>query len=187
MMNNQCAAIYSPHNPDRQCTLLTINGDRYCILHQNIKKVIDFQIKKNVFQSLPMQVDKSEMKIKLLILLNNSEYLDEIPELVGPVFNDILLSENNRDPIMEDIFWEFDGQIKIPSKTIIKYFLFSYVEQCNLKCLSIFTVYEYLKRDKRYTPEHTSNINIQGNDLKRARKLIDIYQSEIALFDLVCC
>ena len=42
--------------------------------------------------------NEDELEIKLLILVNDEEYCDLIPDLIGPVFQDVTVSEDETDP-----------------------------------------------------------------------------------------
>ena len=124
--------------------------------------------------------NEEDLEIKLLILVNDDEYYDKISELVGPVFKDITLSEDEQDPVTLDTIWKINGGIKIPA-SVNKYYLFSYYDSKDkIRCLTIFTIYNMIQ-DGIYTHPITME-DIPESDFKRAQKLIDLYQTKIGLF-----
>ena len=123
---------------------------------------------------------EDELEIKLLILVNDEEYSDKIPELIGPVFNDVTLSEDDQDPVTYDEIWILRNGVRIPA-SINKYYLFSYQDSKNkIRCLTIFTIYDMIQENNFIHPVTTEQI--PDSDIDRAKKLIDLYQTKIGLF-----
>ena len=67
---------------------------------------------------------EAEMEVKLLIMVNDEEYVDKIPALIGPAYADITLSDDDVDPITLDPIWYTTTNGRVPAQ-INKYFLFS--------------------------------------------------------------
>lgn len=123
---------------------------------------------------------EDELEIKLLILVNDDEYVGRIPKLVGPVFRDVTVSEDEEDPITMDPIWTWSNGQKVPA-SINRYYLFSYVDsKGKIRCLTIFTLYNLIQQDNLIHP--TTTEAIPKSDIKRGRLLIEIYQSKIDLF-----
>lgn len=131
--------------------------------------------------------NEDDLEIKLLILMNDDEYNDVISDLIGPVFNNVTVSEDDQDPVTLDKFWIIQNNIKIPT-SINKYLLFSYVDIKNkIRCFTIFTMHNMIQNDNFIHPVTLDPIN--EIDIARAKKLIDMYQTKIGLFkknDLNC-
>lgn len=128
------------------------------------------------------QMINDELKTKLLILMNNEEYHKKIPNLIGPVFDDITKSDDNQDPITFDIIWTELNGIRIPSSTINRYFLFSYVDSQNrVRCFTIFTIYNMIKNNNLVHP--ITMEPIPKDDIDRARQLVDMYRTKIGIFN----
>lgn len=128
-----------------------------------------------------LENNEDDLEIKLLILVND-EYSDVISELIGPVFHDVTLSEDEQDPITFDEIWTLKNGLKVPAN-INKYYLFSYEDSQNkIRCLSVFTMYNMLN-EKNYHHPITSE-EIPPKDIKRAKKLINLYQSKLSLFKI---
>lgn len=124
--------------------------------------------------------NEEELAIKLLILVNDDEYCDKISELIGPVFHDITLSEDDQDPVTYDQIWEIKNGVKVPA-SVNKYYLFSYQDStCKIRCLTIFTIYNMIQ-DNNFIHPITME-EIPANDINRAKELIDLYQTKIGLF-----
>lgn len=125
---------------------------------------------------------ENDLETKLLILVNDENY-ELVPDLIGPVFDDITLSDDRYDPISMDEFWcQSDGK-RIPGN-ISKYYLFSYYdEQKKLRCLTVFTMNNLLK-DSNDQIVHPNTMEVIPDDvIERAKKLIDLYQDRLNLFD----
>ncbi len=126
-----------------------------------------------------LENNEDDLEIKLLILVND-EYSDLISELIGPVFNDVTLSEDEQDPITFDEIWTIKNGLRVPAN-VNKYYLFSYKDSQNkIRCLTVFTIYNMFN-EKNYQHPITSE-EIPKKDIKRAKKLIDLYQSKLGLF-----
>ena len=124
--------------------------------------------------------NEDDLAIKLLILVNNDEYCDEISKLVGPVFKDVTLSEDEQDPVTLDTIWTLNNGKKVAA-SVNKYYLFSYLDSKNkIRCLTIFTIYNMIQSQ---TYQHPITMeDIPETDICRAKKLIDLYQTKIDLF-----
>lgn len=124
---------------------------------------------------------EDDLEIKLLILVNDDEYFEKISELIGPVFNDITVSEDEQDPMTFDSFWEYKNNSKVPS-SFNKYYLFSYSDSNNkIRCLTIFTLYNMIN-DNNFLHPLTMEI-IPEKDIIRAKELINLYDTKLNLFD----
>jgi hypothetical protein len=137
------------------------------------------QTTRNVMNNYEME--ETELEIKLLILVNDEEYIDKIPKLIGPVFNDVTISEDEVDPVTLDPIWiSPDGLTRRPS-TFNRYYLFSYVDsKGKIRCLTIFTLQEILNSESCVHPITTEPIPEEA--LKRGKKLVSIYSSKLGLF-----
>ncbi len=123
---------------------------------------------------------EDELEMKLLILANEDEYSEKISNLIGPVFSDITLSEDQEDPITFDQIWEYVDGKKIPSK-INKYYLFSYHDSKNkIRCMTIFSIYNMLQTENYLHPSTLEEI--PQKDIDRAKELIELYSEKINLF-----
>jgi hypothetical protein len=124
--------------------------------------------------------NEDELEIKLLILANDDEYSNTIANLIGPVFNDITLSEDEQDSVTFDEIWKMENGIKIPA-AVNKYYLFSYIDsKGKIRCMTIFTIYSLINENNLEHP--TTMEKIPDADIKRAKKLIDLYQTKLDLF-----
>lgn len=126
---------------------------------------------------------ENDLETKLLILVNDENY-ELVPDLIGPVFDDITLSDDRYDPISMDEFWcQSENGKRIPGN-ISKYYLFSYYdEQKKLRCLTVFTMNNLLK-DSNDQIVHPNTMEVIPNDvIERAKKLINLYQDRLNLFD----
>jgi hypothetical protein len=125
--------------------------------------------------------NEDDLEIKLLILVND-EYSELISVLIGPVFDDITLSEDEQDPVTYDEFWTIKNDVRVPG-AISKYYLFSYIDSQNkIRCLTVFTMYSMIN-EKNYVHPITME-EIPHKDVKRAKKLINLYQSKLGLFKI---
>lgn len=125
--------------------------------------------------------NEEDLQVKLLILVNDYAYFDKIQELIGPVFDDVTISEDEEDIITMDPFWEMRDGVKCPINTISKYYLFSYTDSANkIRCLTIFTIKEMI--DKKELVHPLTMEQIPEDAIERANKLIDIYQSKLKIF-----
>lgn len=125
--------------------------------------------------------NEDDLEVKLLILANDQEYEDKIGKLIGPVFEDITLSEDQQDPVTFDPIWEIDSQGKKIPASVNKYYLFSYRDSKNkIRCLTIFTLYNMVRNNNFM---HPSSMEEMGTaDIDRARELIDLYSTKLNLF-----
>lgn len=124
--------------------------------------------------------NEDDLQVKLLMLVNENEYNKKISKLIGPVFKDVTLSEDNQDPVTYDTIWTMENSHKIPA-TVNKYYLFSYVDEFSkIRCLTIFTIYGMLQEDNFVHP--ITMKNIPEKDVRRAKKLITFYKEKIGLF-----
>ncbi len=125
------------------------------------------------------QDTEDNLATKLLILIND-EYGEKISKLVGPVFDDVTLSEDDMDPVTFDPIWTIENGIKIAA-SINKYYLFSYIDsKCKIRCLTIFTIHNMIN-DGNITHPKTGE-EIPEKDLDRAKELINFYHKKIRLF-----
>ena len=126
---------------------------------------------------------EGDLNVKIVIMLNQEGYKDELPLLIGPVFKDVTLSYDEYDPITFDTFWTLENGKKIPSQSINRYLLFSYYDKASrLRCLSIFTIHDMFSRDD-YTHPVTEEV-MSDTDVNRARRLLEIYDKRLQLFKL---
>lgn len=126
-----------------------------------------------------LKENEDELEIKLLILVND-EYCNKIAELIGPVFQDITISEDQQDPITYDEIWTIKDGVKVPSG-MNKYYLFSYLDsRKKIRCLSIFTIYNMINENNFIHP--ITMEEIPEKDIKRAKELIDLYEKKVGLF-----
>ena len=124
--------------------------------------------------------NEEELLIKLLILVNDDEYSDIISKLIGPVFTDITLSEDEQDPVTYDAIWTIKNGIKIPA-AVNKYYLFSYVDsKCKIRCMTIFTIFSLINENNLVHP--ITMEKIPDADIDRANELINLYQTKLGLF-----
>lgn len=125
--------------------------------------------------------NEKDLEIDMFILLNDEKYSKKLPELIGPVFDDITLSEDEFDLMTMDQIWTNVNGIKVPTFPN-KYFLFSYEDSHNkIRCFTIFTLYELVKNNNFRHP--TTNEGLSAKTIKRAKKLIKIYSEELSIFD----
>lgn len=125
--------------------------------------------------------NEDNLEIKLLILVNDDEYSKKIPELIGPVFDNIILSEDEHDPVTMDPIWTWINGVKIPA-AVNKYYLFSYEDsKQKIRCITIFTLYDMLQSNDYKHPITMEEIPKEAID--RAKELIDIYSTKIGLFN----
>lgn len=137
------------------------------------------QNKENIINSY--KENEKDLEIDMFILLNDESYSKKLPELIGPVFYDITLSEDEFDLMTMDQIWTIDNGIKIPTFPN-KYFLFSYEDSHNkIRCFTVFTLYELVKNNNFRHP--TTNEELPIKTIKRAKKLIKIYLEELNIFD----
>ena len=126
------------------------------------------------------QENDEELEIKLLILANDEEYIGKIGELIGPVFLDPTLSEDDTDPVTMDPIWVLDGRCRVPA-SINKYCLFSYLDsKSKIRCFTIFTMYNMIQNNDYVHPRSLEPI--PPKDILRAKELVNIYSTKIGLF-----
>ena len=126
------------------------------------------------------QENEDELEIKLLILVNDDEHSDNIAKLIGPVFKDITVSEDQQDPVTFDPIWEFNNGVKVPA-SVNKYYLFSYIDSKDkVRCLTIFTIYNMIQTNNCVHP--ITMEPIADADMSRAKELINLYSTKIGLF-----
>lgn len=145
------------------------------------KKPITYHEQKASTVTTTHQENEDELEIKLLILVNDDEYCDVIPDLIGPVFFDITLSEDEQDPVTFDEIWTLKDGVKTPAN-VNKYYLFSYKDSNDkIRCLTIFTLYNMINENNLVHP--ITMEEIPPIDVERAKKLIEIYQTKLRLFN----
>ena len=138
------------------------------ILHEQKQSTVEMSYKEN----------EDDLEIKLLILVN--ECKDQIAELIGPVFNDVCVSEDQSDPITFDPFWEYQDGKKLPMYHNT-YYLFSYHDTKNkVRCLTVFTIYNMFKDNTFIHPITQEPISDEA--VTRAKTLVDLYSTQINLF-----
>lgn len=126
------------------------------------------------------QEHQEDLEIKLLILVNEEKYSSKIKDLIGPVFDDITISEDEQDPVTFDSFWEYVDGVKVPSLSN-RYYLFSYIDsKGKVRCLTVFTVYNMIEQDEFIHP--ITMEPIPENDIARAKELIHLYHTKLSLF-----
>ena len=124
--------------------------------------------------------NEDDLEIKLLILVNDDEYSEKIPELIGPIFHDITLSDDEQDPITLDPIWKYVDGVKVPA-LVNKYYLFSYIDsKGKIRCFTIFVLYDMFMNNELVHP--ITMEPIPERDIVRAKELIDIYSKKIDLF-----
>lgn len=145
------------------------------------RPIIFSEQKINTIENLH-QENEDELEIKLLILINDDQICNEIRNLIGPVFDDVTISEDDQDSVTLDIIWTsgLNGK-RIPAK-INKFYLFSYLDtKGKVRCLTIFTIYDMIQNNNLIHPIIMEPI--PENDINRAKKLINIYSQKIDLFN----
>jgi hypothetical protein len=130
--------------------------------------------KPEVYTSLNelMEIDHEReqmVHIRTLLFMRNNP----VRELVGPVFDDITVSEDDQDPVaMNCVYWIADATGKrTPCAGVNKFFLFSYVDSKNkVRCLSINTIYDMINNSMTTHP--MTQEEISQSDISRARQMI---------------
>lgn len=146
---------------------------------KNNTKVITHEEKISTVTSA-YQDSQDDLDVKLLILVNE-DIESKLPELIGPVYKDTTLSEDDQDPITFDTIWTLNNGVKIPSN-FNKYYLFSYVDVNNkIRCLTVFTIYNMIN-DNNFMHPITMDL-IPEKDLERAKILINLYDTKLNLFN----
>jgi hypothetical protein len=113
-------------------------------------------------------------------MINDDECLEKIIKLIGPVFNDITLSEDQEDPWTMDIIWTQNNGVRTATD-INKYYLFSYLDSDKkIRCLTVFTLQNMIMKDD-FTHPLTME-TIPKKDIIRAKELIDMYTTKLNLF-----
>lgn len=126
------------------------------------------------------QTNENDLEVKLLIMINDDECLEKIIRLIGPVFNDITLSEDQEDPWTMDIIWTQNNGVRTATD-INKYYLFSYFDSDKkIRCLTVFTLHTMVVKDD-FTHPLTME-TIPKKDIIRAKELIDMYTVKLNLF-----
>jgi len=124
--------------------------------------------------------NEAELVVKLLILVNDEEYIDKIPALIGSVYNDVTLSDDEVDPMTLDPIWYMTPKGRVPAQ-VNKYFLFSYVDDMNkVRCLTVFTIYDMIISNNYIHP--ITMVKIPDRDIRRAKKLIQLYKTKLGMF-----
>lgn len=126
------------------------------------------------------QETEDDLEIKLLIIANDEKYVNTISKLIGPVFSDITISEDEQDPITYDKIWIIENGKK-KAAAINKYYLFSYIDSNNkIRCMTIFTINDMIENDDFIHPLTMEKIPDQ--DINRAKQLVEFYKTKIGLF-----
>ncbi|AGF85452.1 hypothetical protein QJ854_gp330 [Moumouvirus goulette] len=137
----------------------------------------NIQVIENIYND-----NQEDLEIKLLILINDEEYSSKIKELVGPVYQDVTLSEDEFDPITYDSIWVMKNGKKSPAE-INKYYLFSYIDsKGKIRCFTIFSIWDMLNEQEGEFKHPITQELIPEKDIERAKQLIDIYKNKIGLF-----
>ena len=127
--------------------------------------------------------NEEQLEVKLLILTN--EYSDQLKELIGPVYDSLLLSEDDTDPISGDEIWTYEDGEKVPG-TINKFYLFSYLDSnSKIRCFTVFTLKMIL--DKNDYKHPFSSEPIPESEIARGKRLVDFYHEKIDLFNETPC
>ena len=125
--------------------------------------------------------NEDDLEVKLLILVNDEDYADKISKLIGPVFNDITLSEDQQDPVTFDPIWEMNSEGKKVPALVNKYYLFSYKDSKDkIRCLTVFTIYNMVQNNDFMHPFSTEAMPTE--DIERAKELIQLYSTKLGLF-----
>lgn len=139
-------------------------------IHEQKKSTIENDYREN----------EDDLEIKLLIIANDDKYVDTISKLIGPVFEDITISEDEQDPITYDKIWIMENGKKTPA-AINKYYLFSYQDSNDkIRCMTIFTIKDMIDNND-FTHPLTMD-KIPDKDIDRAKQLVDFYKTKIGLF-----
>ncbi|AGC01839.1 hypothetical protein H012_gp624 [Acanthamoeba polyphaga moumouvirus] len=142
-----------------------------------ISKEENIQVIENIYND-----NQEDLEIKLLILINDEEYSSKIKELVGPIYHDVTLSEDEYDPITYDPIWIINNGKRIPAE-INKYYLFSYFDSNDkIRCFTIFSIWDMLNGQENELKHPITQELIPEKDIERAKQLIDIYKNKIGLF-----
>lgn len=127
--------------------------------------------------------NEEDLEVKLLILINDYDNSGKLARLIGPVFHDMTISEDQQDPVTYDDIWIIDNGVKKPAN-INKYYLFSYIDtNYKIRCLTIFTIYNMMQI-KNYNHPITLE-PIPKKDIRRAKRLIKFYSSKLGMFQEV--
>lgn len=150
--------------------------------NDNRKNKLDIdesEIIKNIYKT-----SEDNMYVNILIIKNNDVLMKEIISLVGPVYEDLRLSEDQCDPITLEKYWDDETGERIVSKEIEKIFLFSYYDlNGKIRCLNIKTIKTLIDIDDLVHP--VTFEPIPENDIERAKKLIELFSNKTVLFDEV--
>lgn len=121
-----------------------------------------------------------DLEIKLLILVNDDDYNNKISKLIGPVFNDITLSEDDQDPITFDDIWTMKNGVKVAA-SVNKYYLFSYKDLSDkIRCMTLFTMFSLINENNLIHPSTQEPIPEEA--IERAKCLIELYQQKVGMF-----
>ncbi|ANB50490.1 hypothetical protein [Powai lake megavirus] len=136
------------------------------------------QVVENIYND-----NQDDLEIKLLVLINDEEYSEKIKKLIGPIYDDITMSEDEYDPITYDAIWTIKNHNKIPGD-INKYYLFSYLDSNDkIRCFTIFSIKDMLENEQVEYKHPITQELIPEIDIQRARDLINIYRTKIGLFN----
>jgi hypothetical protein len=152
-------------------------------LNEIVKSTVELNLESNnIMEKIAMQQDMLSkcMNIKITIIINNYEDQNKLKALIGPIFNDITLSEDEMDPISLTPFWTLsENGTRIPTN-INKYFLFSYFDSQNkIRCFYIYTIHDLIKQNMLYHP--VTQEPFDKKTLDRASELINIYFNELGI------
>ena len=116
--------------------------------------------------------------IKMMIFKNSIKKIDQYYDLIGPVYNDLTVSEDNSDPISMETFWKIIDGKKVVLHTET-FDLFSYKDKDGMvRCLTIQTLCDM--KDNLIHPLTGEEFPDEAKE--RAKKLIKIY-TDVVLID----
>src|ERR1700747_2900191 len=137
--------------------------------HENLQNITD-----------NLNMSQEKLNMKSIILVKNypdKKYLDN---LIGPIINNVTMSDDDCDPITMDVFWIEENGKRIP-KYHNKYMLFSYYDNSHkLRTFTIHTIKDMISNNIKTHPLTYEEIN--EIDYKRAIDLINLYTNTLGLF-----
>lgn len=124
--------------------------------------------------------NEEDLDVKLLILVNTSEFSERIADLIGPIFKDINVTEDEQDPVTLDQLWKYSNGVRVGA-LVNKYYLFSYIDsKGKVRCLTIFTLYHMIIHNDYVHP--VTKESIPEKDIQRAKELVNLYRTKLGLF-----